>query len=131
MQVPIGKIIVKKRIRRDLGDIASLAESMKRFGQICPIVITKKNVLIAGGRRLEAAKALGWRTINAVVVELSGELSKLEYEIEENIQRRDFNPDEAAKAAQRLHRLKNPGFFRRLWNVLVRFFQKLFKIEED
>jgi ParB family chromosome partitioning protein len=131
MQIPVGDIIVKKRIRRDLGDIESLAESLKRYGQISPIVISKKNVLIAGGRRLEAAKRLGWRTINTVVSESASELARLELEVEENIQRRDFNMDEVAEATRKMYRLQNPGFFRRIINAIIRFFKRLFKIEDS
>jgi ParB family chromosome partitioning protein len=128
MQVPINEIKVKKRVRKDYGDIQALADSMKRFGQISPIVLNNRNQLIAGGRRLEAARYLGWRTINAVIMDLDDPISKLEYEIEENLQRRDFTPREAAVAAQELAKLKNPGFFRRIWNAIVNFFRRLFRI---
>ena len=130
MLVPIEDIKVKKRIRKDMGDISALADSMKRFGQISPIVITKKNVLIAGGRRLEAARSLGWRTINAIEAEISDELTKLEYELEENIQRRDFTPQEAEDAAQKIHQLRNPSLFLRILNLITRFFKRLFRIED-
>ena len=130
MQVLIEDIIVKKRIRKDMGDIDALAESLKRYGQISPIVISNKNMLIAGGRRLEAAKRLGWRTINAVISESTDELTRLELEIEENVQRRDFTMEEAEEASQKLYRLQNPGIFRRVWNALVRFLKWLFKIED-
>jgi ParB family chromosome partitioning protein len=131
MQVPVKDIVVRRRIRKDMGDITVLAESLKHHGQISPIVISKKNVLIAGGRRLEAAKSLGWRTINAVILENSTELSRLELEIEENTQRRDFSMDELADATKKLYRMQNPGFFRRIFNALVRFFKWLFKIEDE
>jgi ParB family chromosome partitioning protein len=130
MQIPVRDIIVKKRIRRELGDVEALAESFKKFGQISPIVINKKNVLIAGGRRLEAAKYLGWKTINAVTVEINGELDALEFEVEENLQRRDFDPEELAEASRKIHRLRNPGFFRRIWNRMAQFFRRLFRIED-
>jgi ParB family chromosome partitioning protein len=130
MQVLIDDIKVKRRIRKEPGDIELLAESFKVFGQINPIIITPKNVLIAGQRRLEAARALGWRTINAVIMEFPDALSKLEYEVEENIQRRDFTPQEVAEATKRIYRLKNPGFFRRLFNAIIRFFKWLFRIED-
>ena len=131
MQVLIEDIIVRKRIRKDMGDIDALAESLKRYGQISPIVISNKNVLIAGGRRLEAAKRLGWRTINTIISENTDELSRLELEIEENIQRRDFTMEEAEEATQKLYRLQNPGILRRLWNAIVGFFKRLFKIEDS
>jgi len=112
-----------------MGDIAALADSMKRFGQISPILITKKNVLIAGGRRLEAARNLGWSSINAVVAEIPDEVSKLEYELEENIQRRDFSQTEAHEAVKRIYRLRNPSLFRRIITAIVGFFKRLFMIE--
>ena len=129
MLIPIEDIKVKKRIRKDKGDVSNLAESLKRFGQISPIVITKNNHLVAGERRLEAARSLGWRTINAVIADIPDEVTKLEYELEENIQRRDFSIEEEEEAIRKIIKLKNPGFFRRIINAIVRFFNKLFKKE--
>lgn len=130
MQVLVKDIKVKRRIRKEMGDIGALADSFKRFGQICPILITKNNRLIAGHRRLEAAKMLGWRTINAVIWENAGELSQLELELEENIQRHDFDMEEIAEATRSLDRLRNPGFFRRVFNAVAAFFRRLFGVEE-
>jgi ParB family chromosome partitioning protein len=129
MQILIKDIVVKKRVRKDMGDIEALAESLKKFGQISPIVINRKKILIAGGRRLEAAKRLGWKTINAVVADINGKLGSLEYEVEENLQRRDFDPEELAEAARKIHGLRNPGFFKRVWNRIIRFFRRLFRAE--
>jgi len=131
MQVPIEEIIVRKRIRRNPEDIESLAESFKRHGQISPIMINRKNLLIAGERRLEAAKHLGWRTINAVISDSCGELARLELEVEENIQRKDFTAEEIALATKKLYRLRNPGFFRRILNAIINFFKRLFRIEDS
>ena len=130
MQVPVDDILVKKRIRKDQGDIEALAESLKHYGQINPVMINRKNVLIAGQRRLEAAKRLGWKTINAIISESTGELERLELEVEENIQRRDFNMEEIAQATQKLYRLRNPGFFRRILDAIIAFLKRLFKIED-
>lgn len=113
-----------------MGDIESLAESLKRHGQISPIVISKKNILIAGGRRLEAAKHLGWRTINAVISESSSELARLELEVEENIQRHDFNMEEVAEATKKIYNLQHPGIFHRIFRAIARFFRWLFRIED-
>ena len=130
MLVPIEDIKARKRLRKDMGDISAMADSLKRFGQINPIVINKKNVLIAGERRLEAARSLGWRTINAVVADISDELTMLEYEMEENIQRRDFTPEETDEAARRIHHLQNPPLYRRILNAIKRFFRRIFKQED-
>jgi ParB family chromosome partitioning protein len=131
MQVPITDIKVKRRIRKDLGDIEALAASMKRYGLISPIVLNGANVLIAGGRRLEAARALGWRTINAVIVNVPDDLDILEFEVEENVQRQNFTTEEAADAFKRIQYIQNPGFFRRLRQAIGRFFRRLFKIGNE
>ena len=110
-----------------MGDIAALAESMKRLGQISPIVVTKNNVLVAGGRRLEAARSLGWRTINATVVEIPNELTMLEFEVEENVQRRSFSQEETDDAFRKIHHLRDPSLLRRLLNAVIGFFKWLFK----
>jgi ParB family chromosome partitioning protein len=125
MLIPIEDIKVKKRIRKEKGNIEALAESLKRFGQINPIVITKKNVLVAGERRLEAARHLGWRTINAVIAD-TDEVTKLEYELEENVQRRDFTREEEEEAVRKIIKLKNPSFLRRIINAIAGFFKRIF-----
>jgi ParB family chromosome partitioning protein len=125
MQVSIESIKLKNRVRQELGDLGSLAESMKRFGQISPIVISNDKVLIAGGRRLEAARSLGWASIEAVVANVSDELDMLEYEMEENIQRRSFTQQEEEEAGRRMAKLRNPSFFRRIINAIIRFFKRI------
>jgi ParB family chromosome partitioning protein len=130
MLVRIEDVKVKNRVRKDMGDISALAESMKRFGQINPIVITKKNVLAAGGRRLEAARFLGWKSINAVMADIPDDIGRLEYELEENIQRQDFSREEEQEAEQRLAKLKNPSLFRRIINAMIKFFKRIFGIRE-
>jgi ParB family chromosome partitioning protein len=127
MQVPVNEIKTKNRIRKDMGDIEALADSMNRIGQINPIVITEDHTLLAGGRRLAAAKFLGWRTINAIIARLPDGVSALEVEIEENDRRLDFNEAESQNAKKRLYRLRHPWFWRRLWDALVRLIKRLFK----
>jgi ParB family chromosome partitioning protein len=128
LQIPIKDIIVKSRIRKNMGDLAALADSMKRIGQISPVVVNEKNVLLAGGRRLAAAKLLGWRSINAVIADLPEDVYNLEFEMEENVQRCDFTPEELSRAQRRLYKLKNPGFFYRILRAIARFFKRLFKL---
>jgi ParB family chromosome partitioning protein len=128
VQIPVNDIVVKKRVRKEPGDIQALAESLRRCGQISPVLINKNNVLVAGERRLLAARSLGWHTINAVITETADSLSLLELEAEENLQRRDFTAEEEAEALRRLYRLRNPGFFRRLWNAVMTFFRRIFSV---
>jgi len=126
MQIRISDIKIKERIRRDLGSLQPLMESLREHGLMNPVVINKKNELIAGHRRLESARLLGWQFITATVLDKATELEKLEMEIAENVQRLDLTDEELAAAQARLERLKNPGFFRRLFNGVLHFFKKLF-----
>jgi ParB family chromosome partitioning protein len=101
-------------------------KSMRTFGLMNPIIINEKNELIAGERRLESAKRLGWKTITAAVVQRSAEAEKLEMEIEENLHRRNLTPDELAEGFLRLEKLKNPGFFKRLWRAIKTLIARIF-----
>lgn len=65
--IAISDIKVGKRIREDMGDIQSLAESIEDLGLLHPIVVTPEGLLLTGERRLRAAKLLGWTEIPAIV----------------------------------------------------------------
>ena len=58
MLVNIEDITVKKRVRKDLGDLEPLKDSLRRYGLLNPITLNAKKELIAGERRLQAAKAI-------------------------------------------------------------------------
>lgn len=127
MLVNISEIKVRKRVRKDLGDLDALKESLRRYGLLNPITIDNKNRLIAGERRLEAAKLLGWTNINAVVVNNISAITKLELELEENNQRKEFTDAELLEGYKRLERLRNPSIFRKILNAIVRFFEWIFE----
>ena len=126
IQLKIDDVIVKKRIRKDLGDLTQLTESIRKHGLMNPIVVNSKNELIAGERRLESVKRLGWQTITAHVISDIQELQKIEMELDENIHRRNLSADELADAFALIDRLKNPRFFVRIWRALAAFFKRLF-----
>ncbi len=126
MEIDVSKIIIRKRVRKNLGDLASLMDSLRRHGLLNPVVISSRNELIAGHRRLEAAKRLGWPTIQVQVITNDNEADLVEMEIEENTQRKNLTTDELAEAYIRLDRIKNPSFFRKIWKALVKFFKRLF-----
>lgn len=127
MKVRINEIKVKKRIRSDVGDLKPLMESLKSLGQFHPITITEKYELVAGFRRLSSARELGWEFIEANVIEVKDSVEFLERELDENLLRKDFTPEEIALGYERLKKLQNPGFFRRLINKIINFFKRLFK----
>ena len=81
-----------------------LVESIKQYGIIQPLIVTQRAgryELIAGERRLRAAKVLGLSLVPAIVREAS-EQQKLELALVENIQRENLNSIETAIAYRKL-----------------------------
>lgn len=95
-----------KQPRRAFSDEAlqSLAESIRQYGLIQPVVVQKKGgayELIAGERRLRAAKLCGLTKIPAVVRDCAPQASA-ELALIENLQREDLDPVEEASAYRAL-----------------------------
>lgn len=89
--IAISDVRVEDRHRRDLGDVTALAKSLGELGQLQPIVVTADLRLIAGGRRLAAARSLGWTEIEAKVADgLSDAATWLRAERDENTCRKSF-----------------------------------------
>lgn len=122
MLVNISDIKIKRRVRKDLGDLESLKDSLRRYGLLNPITLNSKYELIAGERRLQAAKQIGWTNINCVIVDKITPLTQLELELEENNQRKEFTDEELLEGYKRLERLRNPRWYKRIWDGLVSFF---------
>lgn len=114
MQLRIDSITVGERRREELGDIEGLARSIERYGLIHPIVIDERHTLIAGGRRLEAAKRLGWDKIEGRIFTDLSEDEKREIELEENLRRKDLTPYELAKSLVRKATQVAPALARRI-----------------
>jgi ParB/RepB/Spo0J family partition protein len=87
----IEEIQIGFRYRQDLGDLRSLAESITEVGLLHPVVVTPENRLIAGRRRLEACRLLGWTEVPITVVDL---YQAARGEAHENFVRKDLLPSE-------------------------------------
>lgn len=125
MLVQISDIKIKHRVRKDLGNLDDLKDSLRTYGLLNPITINSRYELIAGERRLQAAKAIGWTSINANVINNLSEVDELEMEIEENNQRKEFTEQELLEGYKRLEKLRNPGFFYRIFLFFKHLFQKI------
>ena len=99
----------------DEAALASLAESIRQYGVLQPLTVTRKEIeqpekgisveyeLIAGERRLRAAKLAGIAQVPVVIRNAEDtDRMKLELAIIENLQREDLNALDRAKAFQRL-----------------------------
>ena len=130
MQVNIKDIIIKKRARKDEGDLTSLMESLDKIGQLNPIILNSKMELIAGYRRLTAAKKLGWTKISATILEIHDKADMLAIEIDENVHRLAFDDADLAEAYKKLQKLRRKNIFVRIWLAIKAFFKKLFGRKE-
>jgi ParB family transcriptional regulator, chromosome partitioning protein len=92
--------------RRRLDGVAELAESIREYGLLQPIVVRSVDEgyqVVAGHRRLEAVRALGWDTVPAVV-QAADEAHAYLLSLVENLQREDLTPREESAALEVLVR---------------------------
>lgn len=94
------------RNRFDTDELEELAASIRQHGVIQPLILSRSSqsgryALIAGERRLMAARQAGLFTVPAIVREASDQ-QQLELALIENIQRADLNPLEEADAYRQL-----------------------------
>lgn len=101
------------RVTFDEGKIRALAESIRQYGILQPIVVSKREIdvptgtqveyqIVAGERRYRAAEMIGLAHMPAVIRREDSERIKLELALIENLQREDLQPLEKAHAYKRL-----------------------------
>lgn len=91
--------------RKDLGQLADLALSIREQGLVCPIIVEPITAgryrILAGERRYAACKTLGLETVPCIVRTVA-EQSRLALQLIENLHRKDLHPVEVAQAYKRL-----------------------------
>jgi ParB family chromosome partitioning protein len=107
IEIPLDRIRENPRQPRttiDAAALATLAASIREHGVIQPILVTETldgYQLVAGERRVRAARLAGLERIPAVVRQLA-DREQLELALVENLQREDLDPLEAAHGYQQL-----------------------------
>ena len=95
---------MQPRKKFDEDALQELAESIKQYGLIQPIVVKKNNdyyEIVVGERRWRAARIAGLKEVPVIIKEYDNKES-MEIAIVENLQREDLNPIEEAEAYRRL-----------------------------
>lgn len=95
----------RPRQRKEMGEIEKLVESIRKFGQIQPIIVNRNMELIVGGRRLAACLIGGFQAKICFSDEVDPVLLE-EMELEENVQRKALTPAEEVTAIAKLVELK-------------------------
>ena len=112
VQVRVEDIIPNKyqpRLIFNDQDIGELADSIKQYGIIQPLTLRPfdaKYEIIAGERRYKAAKLLGMETVPAIIMNINDQTSA-EIALVENIQRKNLNAIEEAKAYKKILEIEN------------------------
>jgi ParB family transcriptional regulator, chromosome partitioning protein len=107
IEIPLARITEnprQPRLRIDDEALAGLAESIHQHGVIQPVLVTETidgYQLVAGERRVRAARMAGLERIPAIVRQLA-DRQQLELALVENLQREDLNPIESARAYRQL-----------------------------
>jgi ParB/RepB/Spo0J family partition protein len=107
-EIAVADVLIRENVRTDVGDLEDLAESIRQHGILQPVRVQEsyrdqgKYELIYGQRRFRAAQLVGLETIPALVEGMpGGALDVVRLPIQqlvENVQRRDLNPLEEARA---------------------------------
>jgi ParB family chromosome partitioning protein len=111
-KILIAQISASERIRKDLGDLEPLKQSMLEHGLLQSIGVRPTPEaqgfyqVIWGGRRFESAKQLGWEEIECKIISCDEDYDLREKELEENIRRKDMTWQEQAMSLHEIHRLK-------------------------
>ncbi len=106
-EIPVSEIRMspfQARTTFDEADIDALAESIREYGMLQPILVRRINAsveLIAGERRLRAAKRAGVERVPAVVMDLKDQDAAI-VSLSENVQRRDLDYLEQARGYRRI-----------------------------
>jgi len=101
--VCIADIKTGTRHRKDMGDLDTLASSLRELGMLQPVGITPDKTLVFGERRMTAAKLLGWTQVPALVFEsLTDAVAAIKAERDENRCRKEMTPSEYVELGRAL-----------------------------
>lgn len=108
--LPVSWVKVGKRYRKDLGDLSSLADSIRTVGLIHAVVVDKNHNLICGQRRFEAWKlARPDQGVPCVIVEsLDDAVKRLTAERDENTCRKEMTASELYALGKAVEKLERP-----------------------
>jgi ParB-like chromosome segregation protein Spo0J len=108
--VAIESIRVVGRHRKELGDLTGLKASIEDVDLLNPVTLDREGRLVAGGRRLEACRQLGWDTIPVRFIDSLADAAKLlRAERDENTERKEMLLSEKASLGAALEELESQG----------------------
>ena len=126
VDIGLHSVTVKSPIRKENGDVTTLAASIGKLGVLSPIIVDRNNVLISGARRLHACRAAGIDTIPAVRLDIEhNSMAALDIQSDENLCRQPLSSEELEALIQ-LKKARMAGDAAPAGKGLVSAFKKVF-----
>lgn len=107
--IRLGELNTRKDLNAGIEDagLEDLANSIKEKGLLSPLIVRKNDDgtygLIAGQRRFLACQRLGWKTIPAIIRDITDDTDATIISLIENVHRADMNPIDKARAYQKIY----------------------------
>ncbi|AAX18047.1 ParB N-terminal domain-containing protein [Borrelia turicatae] len=127
MLIDLEQIKIKKRIRQNIGDTSTLKESIKKHGLIYPIIIDKNKNLVAGFRRYQVLKELGYKEVDVKVIPTEDKKILLEIELDENNARKSFTKSESESGEEQLKYYSEKNIIIRFLKFIILKIKKILK----
>jgi len=127
-KLQISKFNVRKKIQKE--DLKLLADSIKEIGVLQPLIVKPlpegKYEVIAGQRRLIAARAVGIKVVPCIVKHNLEQEDEILISLSENLARKELNPIEKAKALEELYKVvKKKGKVNSVYQFIKLYSSKL------
>jgi len=130
-EVDIDQVVPGPVVRREMGDLDALANSVRRLGLLFPVLINRRGILISGSRRVAACRAAGITRVPALIVDVDEtDIAAVDIQCQENVCRKDLTMAELQdeidrkKAFLRRTSVAGPGS---LFSQLKSWFTTTFK----
>lgn len=108
--IPVASVQIPPERQRDAPADETLINSIRERGLINPIIVREGNLLMAGGRRLDAHRQLQWPLIAARRLENLSPLAIHLLELDENLARKNLSWQEEVRAIAAYHALRVADF---------------------
>lgn len=105
-EIPLADINVGERFRKDYGNIAELAETIRDKGLLQPLTVDQDLNLLTGGRRYQALALLETELVPVLIRNTSSDVDAREVELIENVFRKDLTWQERAQLEAEIYALK-------------------------
>jgi ParB/RepB/Spo0J family partition protein len=121
MEMEINDIVVKKRVRADLGDLTTLENSIRDVGLLFPLIVDRNKVLISGSRRLQACRNAGVSKVPVMKLDIEFDsMAALDIQAAENLCRQPLSGEELERQIEMKKGLIDKGILSGIKNMFGR-----------